>query len=156
LTDNWRRRIETMGEATGPKPSKAKLVESPPPTSTPRQGTMSQLLTRPLTDLNYTDEIFGEINYRLIDDNSDYVTYLVTVRTEDRELRARWTALVWVFKRSCDYHTALIEHHKLSTPERVIHSGTGFTCEYARRRGNLDYILNGFNEIFGLTPYSVL
>ena len=153
--ENLMERVRNIGEATGPKPTE-KLVKPPEPDSNPRQKSMSQLLTRPLTEFNYVNDIFGTVYYELINDNEDYVTYIVKVRGNDNELIPRWTALVWVFKRECEYNTELMDMHKLSTPERVIHTNTAFTCKYMRKRGKLDYILNGFEKHFGLAPYSAL
>ena len=61
-----------------------------------------------------------------------------------------------IYKRRCEHHTELINQYKLSSPERIIHTNSIFTSSYARTRGHLDYILNGFKENFGITPYSEL
>lgn len=154
MIDDWQRRLETMGEATGPKPTE-KLVKPPIPTSHPRQKSLNQLLTKPPFEFNYVNDLFGTVYYELINDNDDYVTYLVKVR-KDGELQPRWTTLVWVFKRPCDYLTDLMNDHRLTTPERVIHTNTCFKCKYIRKRRILDYILNGFEKHYGLAPYSAL
>ena len=154
MIDDWQRRLETMGEATGPKPTE-KLVKPPIPTSHPRQKSLNQLLTKPPFEFNYVNDLFGTVYYELINDNDEYITYLVKVR-KDNELIPQWTALVWVFKRECEYHTYLVEHYKLSTPERVIHDSRDFTCKYVRRRVTLDFILKGFTKHYGLAPYSAL
>ena len=153
--DDFMKRVDNIGEATGPKPT-AKLVKPPKPNSNPRQKSMSQLLIRPEIEFNYMNSSFGTVWYNLINDNEDYVTYLVKVTGDDNELIPRWTALVWVFKRRCDFHTELMDVHNLSTPERVIHTDTSFTCKYMRKRGTMDYILEGFEKHFGLAPYSAL
>ena len=51
---------------------------------------------------------------------------------------------------------SLINQYNLSSPERIIHTNAIFSSRYARLRGHLDYVLNGFKENFGITPYSEL
>jgi hypothetical protein len=154
LIDDWQQRLATMGEATGPKPTE-KLVKPSEPNLHPRQKSLDQLLTKPPSEFNYVNDLFGTVYYELINDNDEYITYLVKVR-KDGELQPRSTTLVWVFKRECEHHTYLVEHCKLSTPERVIHTNTAFTCKYVRKRVTLDFILKGFTKHYGLAPYSAL
>ncbi len=158
MSDAWHRRLATMGEASKSSAvDTATFVSVPPPKpSSPRQRSVSQLLVNPINEFHYYDKAFGWVNYNLVGHNGDSVCYLVTVKNESNELVLRWTTLAWVFKRRCDHHTDLINQYKLSSPERIIHTNSIFSSSYARTRGHLDYILNGFKENFGIAPYSEL
>ena len=158
MSDAWHRRLANIGEASESSVvDTTTFVETPlPKPSSPRQRSVSQLLVNPINEFHYYDKSFGWINYTLVGHNGDAVCYEVTVKDQSNELVLRWTTLAWVFKRRCEHHTELINQYNLSSPERIIHTNSIFTSSYARLRGNLDYILNGFKENFGITPYSEL
>ena len=152
MTDAWHERLKHIGEARG---------EPPPLTPTRprprRQRTLQSLLSKPERDFSYFYESLGRIDYNLVGSDEDYLCYLATVRdSESNILVPKWTTLVWIFKERCEHHNQLLHQYKLTTPERVIHTNPMLTSDYARARGNLDWILNGIKQNFGYEPYSAL
>lgn len=158
MIDDLERRLANIGEVNEKLVvDTATLVpEQNPKPSSPRQRSVSQLLVNPINEFHYYDKAFGWINYTLVGHDEDAVCYVVTVKNQSNELVHKWTTLAWAFKKRCEHHTELMRQYDLSSPERIIHTNSIFTSSYARTRGHLDYILNGFKENFGITPYSEL
>lgn len=155
MTD-WQRRIQAIGEATGPIPEET-LVKPPNASSPPRLKTKSALFTKPQSVFQYEHDIFGAVRYTLLHNNDDYLAYLITTTNKETgDDDHQWTSVAWVFKRNCKHHRNLIGHHKLETPEIIIHTATGFTCPYVRRKPMLDYCLNGFKQHYGIEAYESL
>tara|TARA_B100000902_G_scaffold385214_1_gene426297 strand:+ start:340 stop:801 length:462 start_codon:yes stop_codon:yes gene_type:complete len=153
MTD-WLRRIETMGEATGPIPSE-NLVKPPSPTSTPRQSTMRGLFTNPPLEFRYLHDIFGEVRFNLVSQDADALVYLVQVIENDAP-NTKFTALAFVLRHRNELQEQLMRQYKLKEPRRIIHTGDWFTSKYMLARPDLDFVLMGFQKHYGIEPHAVI
>ena len=152
MTDAWHERLKHIGEARGEPPPLTR-VKKPRPQ---RQKTLQSLLTKP-ENFDYFEDWIGWVRYKLVADEDDFVCFLATVEDpKSMKVVGKWTTLIWVFKKRCELHDSLLQQYKLSTPERVIHTNRMLTSDYVRKRGNLDWILNGIKQNFGYVPYSAL